>query len=131
MFLTEPVLYLESSDFDDHGNIIYNQFLPRNTPVMILLQSNSCVYCNKAKIDFQRFAEYNRDKIISATIQFDAVADPKFDTLNLNFSNEKVNKIYSNLKGFPSYILYIDNIKYKYEGNRDFESLNGFMKNLI
>jgi thiol-disulfide isomerase/thioredoxin len=129
MFLTDPIKYLESSDFDDDGNIMYSEILPSNKPLMILLQSNSCGYCNMAKPDFQRFAEFNKDRLTSATIQFDAAADPKFRSLNLNFTPEKVNNIYSGLRGFPSYVLYIGNTKYKYDGNRDFESLNNFIRN--
>ena len=129
MYLTEPVLYLESNDFDDDGNIKYSDYLPIDKPDMILLQSNSCLYCNMAKIDYQRFAEHNRDKITSTTIQFDAITDPKFKTLNLNFTHQQVNNIYSDLRGFPSYVLYIGNSKYKYDGKRDFDSLNNFLNN--
>ena len=129
MFLTDPVIYLESSDFDDDGNIIYNNdLLQSNKPVMILLQSNSCGHCNISKPEYQKLAEYNKGKITCATIQFDAITNPKFKSLNLNFTPEKVENIYHKLRGFPSYVLYVGKTKYIYDGNRDFDSLNSFIK---
>ena len=38
-YLTRPVVYLDSNDFDDEGNII-NTDIPKDKPVFIMIQAN-------------------------------------------------------------------------------------------
>lgn len=119
-YMIKPVAYLDSSDFDDEGNII-NKNIPHNDkPVFIMLQANFCGYCRMAKPDFQKFAENNVDKFFCASIQADSNEQLVKDL------QPKMNKIYPNLFGFPSYIVYFKGKKIVYEGGRKVQDLQTF-----
>lgn len=117
-YLTRPVAYLDSKDFDDEGNII-NPDIPKDKPVFIMIQANFCGFCKIAKPDFQEFAEKNPD-FFCAAIQ----ADSKNPDV-LNFKS-KINKIYPNLVGFPSYMIYAQGKRILYNGGRSYLDLQAF-----
>jgi thiol-disulfide isomerase/thioredoxin len=119
-YMIKPVAYLDSSDFDDEGNII-NKNIPQNDkPVFIMLQANFCGYCRMAKPDFQKFAENNVDKFFCASIQADSNEQLVKDL------QPRLGKIYPNLFGFPSYIVYYKGKKVIYEGGRKLQDLQTF-----
>ncbi len=119
-YMTKPVAYLDSSDFDDEGNII-NKDIPQNDkPVFIMIQANFCGYCRIAKPDFQKFCENNVDKFFCASIQADSNEQLVKDL------QPKIGKIYPNLMGFPSYMLYYKGKKIFYEGGRQLQDLQAF-----
>lgn len=117
-YLTKPVAYLDTNDFDDNGNII-NPMIPKDKPVFIMLQGNFCGFCKMAKPDFQKFAE-NTELFFCATIQADS-KNP--DVINLQ---PKMDKIYPNLVGFPSYIILYQDKKIIYSGGRSYNDLKNF-----
>ncbi len=117
-YLTRPVAYLDSTDFDDEGNLINSQ-IP-DLPVFIMFQANFCGYCKLAKPAFQEFAVRNQDKIFVATIQADSEI-PEVQQLRT-----KVQKIYPNLIGFPSYLVCYRGKKIVYSGGRKLEDLQKF-----
>jgi len=119
-FLTKPVAYLDSSDFDDNGNII-NQNIPQDDkPIFILIQANFCGHCRVAKPEFQQFAENNVNTFFCATIQADS-EEPLVKDLQ-----PKMNSIYPNLVGFPSYMIYYKRKRILYNGGRKCQDLQAF-----
>ena len=117
-YLTRPVVYLDSTDFDDEGNII-NPLIPTDKPIFIMFQANFCGFCKMAKPDFQEFAEKNPNFFV-ATIQADS-QNPDV----ANFKN-KINKIYPDLVGFPSYMFYAQGKRIIYNGGRSYKDLQTF-----
>jgi thiol-disulfide isomerase/thioredoxin len=117
-FLEHPVYYLESSDVDSDGNII-NPSIPKDKPILIMLQSLFCGHCTVAKPEFQKLASSQKD-VICLTVQGDASPS------EVDLAKLLMKKTAS--KGFPSYI------KYKggklstksYSGDRKSESLYKF-----
>lgn len=122
-FLQKPIIYLEDSDFDSEGNII-NPHLKTNKPVFIFIQANFCGYCTQAKPDFQSLAEKYQNKCIFATIQGDSEIKESKELM------KKLDKIYPELRGFPSYIIYYNGRRIIYEEGRDFDSMETFLNTL-
>jgi thiol-disulfide isomerase/thioredoxin len=120
-YLTRPIFYLEDSDFDSKGNLITT---PLNKPVFILLQSMQCYHCTKSKPAFQEFANKHKDYVMCGTIQMDS------SKITPEFIN-KIQFIYPDLVGFPSYILYINGKKIVYDGNRSLEDMEKFISRVI
>lgn len=114
-YLTRPVVYLENSDFDIDGNTI-----EKSKPVFIMIQSTGCGHCNYSKPTFHEFAVKNPN-ILCATIQMD------HPSMTKEF-HEKIDKIYPDLWGFPSYILHWNEKKVKYEGNRSLNDITSFIQ---
>ena len=119
-YLTKPIAYLDGNDFDDDGNIVNSNILNDNKPVFIMIQANFCGFCKMVKPDFQMFAE-NNPNIFVATIQADC------DNVNVQkLMATKINKIYPNLVGFPSYLIYASGKRIIYNGGRTLEHLQNF-----
>ncbi len=116
-FLTRPVFYFEEDDFDEKGNILK---INRDKPVFILIQSLKCFHCTNSKPAFQEFAERNKSKVLCGTIQMDSAKMTKA------FVN-KLQYIYPDLVGFPSYILYFNGKKIVYDGDRTVQDMEKFM----
>lgn len=119
-YLTYPVFYLEDSDFDDSGNLIT---IPADKTVFILFQSLRCYHCTEAKPAFLKFSQKNPD-IMCGTIQADS------EKMTKNFAG-KINYIYPDLVGFPSYILYHKGKKVIYDGDRTVEDMEKFVNNVL
>ena len=94
------VAYLEITDFDTNTGNLINNDIPKNTPVVIMVQSSQCGHCETAKPEFQSFAA--KGKVFCATIQADGERE----------SERKLGKILTTLKpsfrGFPDYLLYVN-----------------------
>lgn len=120
-YLTRPVFYLEDSDFDAQGNLVS---IPSNKPVFILLQSLQCYHCTNSKPAFHEFAKKHQNYVLCATIQIDS---PKMTPELL----KKIPLIYPDLVGFPSYILYFNGKKIKYDGNRSLQDMEAFIRRVI
>ena len=119
-YLTHPVFYLEETDFDDTGKLTT---IPANKPVLILLQSLRCYHCTEAKPAFLKFSQKNPD-ILCGTIQMDS------EKMTKEFA-KKINYIYPDLIGFPSYILYYNGKKIVYDGNRTVEDIENFVNGVL
>lgn len=122
MFLNNPVMYLQRSDFNDNGDIINKEIPFDKQPVMIMIQAGFCGHCTQAKPEFQLFADKNKGVITAATIQADGTIPGEKEL------NEIINKIDPEFKGFPSYILYYKNKRTHYDGPRDSDSIEAFCK---
>ena len=123
-YLNKPVAYLVESDFDNNGNLI-NPQIPRDKPVVIMLQGNFCGYCTQAKPAFQKFAESNKGMVFAATIQGDG-KEPGEQELS-----KKLNEFFPDFEGFPTYIGY-KNGKFVgvHHGGRSVEELEKFARSL-
>jgi len=123
MFMDEPVHYLENSDFDKDGNLI-NPDIPKNLPVVIMLQANFCGYCTSAKSAFEEFAKENTDRVFAATIQGDGNVRDEAPL------GKRLNTIKKKFRGFPDYVLYINGKRVEKEiGGRSKVDLEKFTFN--
>lgn len=120
-YLNHPVAYLVDSDIDQDGNLI-NPQIPKDIPVLIMIQANFCGHCTKAKPALQKFAEKNKGKVFVGTIQGDG-KEPGEQELSKRLSN-----IYPTFRGFPEYVKYMGG-KYvgNHEGGRSIEDLEEFV----
>ena len=117
-FLTPPIFYLESSDFDSNGNII-NPSINTDLPIFIMIQANFCGYCTMAKPEFQLFANTFKNKVICATIQADtAQPDPNMKNI--------INIICPELTGFPTYIILYKHKSILYDYGRSFNDMEKY-----
>ena len=123
-YLTPPVAYLDSSDFDEEGNLINSQILSTNQPVFVMIQAVFCGHCTRAKPWFQEFAEKNIGKVICCSIQGDSDMKSVKDLLG------RLNKICPDFVGFPSYVVFNKGEKIRYKGGRKTEDLEEFLKQL-
>jgi len=98
-YLYKPVAYLQASDFDSQGNLI-NPEIPKNVPVVVMVQGNFCGYCTQAKPAFQQFAEQNNGRVFCATIQGDGQEEGEPEL------QKKLSKFYDDFQGYPHYVLY-------------------------
>ena len=123
-YLTPPVAYLDTNDFDDDGNLINKQLLDSNLPVFIMIQAIFCGHCTKAKPWFQEFAQKNVGKVICCSIQGDS------DMKSVKELSNRLNKICSEFVGYPTYVVFNKNKKIKYTSGRKTEDLQSFLNQL-
>ena len=123
MYLNYPIAYLVDKDFNDNGNLI-NDKIPKDKPVLIMIQANFCDYCTIAKHDFQKFAEKNKNKVFSATIQGDGTEQGEKEL------SAKLSTLFPDFKGFPEYVKY-KNEKFIsiHKGGRKLKDLEDFIFN--
>ena len=93
--LEYPIIYLESSDFDDTGNLINDILLSTKKPVIVMIQSKNCGWCTQAKDPYISSASNNRGIIHSV---IDVEADPD--------AAKEVSGKSPNYKGLPHYMCY-------------------------
>lgn len=93
------VAYLQDFDFDDSGNLV-NPKIPKNVPVVIMVQANFCGYCTQAKQAFQEFADKTQGNVFCATIQGDGQEEGEPELA------KRLQTIDPNFRGFPTYFLY-------------------------
>lgn len=120
-YLNHPIAYLVDSDLDQEGNLI-NPDIPKDKPVIIMIQANFCGHCTKAKPEFQKFAEKNKGKVFAATIQGDGKekGEPEL--------SKRLSNIFPDFRGFPEYVKY-NNGKFEgtHDGGRSVEDLEKFI----
>lgn len=95
--------YLVRGDFDNNGDLI-NKDVPKNIPVLIMMQSSNCPYCVDAKPEFQKFINKNKNSIFCATIQTDGYKE-KDEEIKLG---RHMQNIIPNHEGVPEYLLYFN-----------------------
>jgi len=137
--LNYPIFYLNSEDIDSNGKII-NRDIPKDLPVLVMIQSSNCHWCQKAKPEFQKFANnfgyYLRSndnfknlyekykKNVNKELVFVATAKP--DDVNSNLFS----KMDSNFQGFPHFVIYYKGDKHTYTGKRTAEGLKNFLERI-
>ena len=99
-YLSRPVAYLEDEDFDSEGNLKING-IPKNKPVVVMIQAVFCGHCSTAKPAFQEFAN-NNENVFCATIQGDGERDSEKKLAR------RLESIKPGFRGFPDYCLFID-----------------------
>ena len=122
--LVRPIAYLQDSDFDSKGNLV-NPDIPKNKPVVIMIQASFCGHCVTAKPAFQEFANKNSGKVFCATIQGDGKEKGEDELA------KRLDVICPDFKGFPSYVGYKHGkfVAVNNEG-RDVNSLEKFASSL-
>ena len=120
-YLNKPIAYLIDSDIDAKGDLC-NPQIPKDKPVLLMIQADFCGHCTKAKPAYQEFAEKNSGKVFVATIQADG------DQKGEKELGQRIEKIDSSFQGFPHYMLYDRNRKrFTHNGGRDVASLQKFV----
>lgn len=124
LFLNKPVAYLQDKDFDAQGNLV-NPQIPKNLPVLIMVQAGFCGHCTHAKPAFQEFANKNVGKVFCATIQGDGKEPGEAEL------SKRLNDLIPNFVGFPEYVV-INNGKLtkKESGGRGVKDLDDFVKSV-
>ena len=123
-YLTPPVAYLDTTDFDEDGNLINKQLVESNLPVFIMIQAIFCGHCTRAKPWFQEFAQQNVGKVICCSIQGDS------DMKSVKELTGRIHKICPDFVGYPSYVVFNKNEKMRYKGGRKTEDLQSFLNQL-
>jgi thiol-disulfide isomerase/thioredoxin len=116
----ENVMFLESQDFDDSGNLIPSS----DKPVVTMLLASWCVHCKTTKPVFQEFANSENGKnVYTAVIYSDG------PTAGEKQLSKRLNKLIPNFRGFPT-IVKFKNGKYvgTFEGPRTVDGLKKFAK---
>jgi thiol-disulfide isomerase/thioredoxin len=109
--LAPPIIYLESTDFDNNGNLKKKL----NLPAVVMIQANYCGHCTQAKPAFQSFADESNKKVLCFAIEADVKQDSWKKLLNL---------IKPSFQGFPDY-LYVGNKSKNIKG-RSVDNLKDF-----
>jgi len=120
-YLNKPVAYLVDSDFDNNGNLV-NPEIPKDIPVLIMVQANFCGHCTHAKPEFKKLADENNNKIFCATIQGDGQEKGEKEL------GQRLSNMFHKFRGFPEYMLY-KNGKFvkQHEGGRSSNELKEFV----
>jgi thiol-disulfide isomerase/thioredoxin len=121
IYFNDPVMYLDNDDFDSEGNLNVKEIDTTKKPLFIMIQANFCGFCTMAKPHFQQFANENKDKAYFATIQGDEAHPEKMESIKMLMS--RLDKIYPNFFGFPSYMVIYKNKKLNYENDRTKKAL--------
>lgn len=103
----ESVAYLENGDFNIPTKKLVNPKIPKNIPVVIMIQASWCPHCTNAKGAYQEFALKNKGKVFCATIEADGERESEKE-LGKNISN-----LISDFQGFPHYVMYFNGKKYE------------------
>ena len=120
-YFDKPVAYLEIQDFDKNTGNLINNDIPKDIPVVIMLQSSWCNHCKKAKPKFQEFANATKGHVFCATIQADG------ERKSENALGEIVKTLKSSFRGFPDYLLYVNGKRVEKEvTGRDVKNLREF-----
>lgn len=102
-YLNLPVHYLERDDFLQNGTIT-NDDVPKNIPVVLMLQANFCPHCKGVKSEFQRFADDYDSKVFCATVQIDG------DQLGEKELHPFSPTIRKGFRGYPEFVLFINGV---------------------
>jgi thiol-disulfide isomerase/thioredoxin len=131
-YLTDPVWYLDESDFTPEGELIPSL---RNKPSVIFIQSLKCGWCTKAIPEFQEFAnKFGGEKgIVNCfTIRCNVGSEDK-PPLQQGEQNvcDKVKKLIPDFKGYPTIAGFVKGT-YKETSNfpRDVDGLEKFARSL-
>ena len=100
-YLNNPVAYLEDSDFNEKGELINND-IPKNTPIVVMIQALYCGHCKNAKPAFQEFANATEGKVFCCTIQGDG------DREGERSLAKRLDVIKPGFRGYPDYVLYFN-----------------------
>ena len=119
-YFDKPVAYLEDQDFDKDGNLIARG-VPKDKPVVVMLQASWCPHCTSARPEFQAFADATAGHVFCATVQ----ADGEFPSEKA--LAKRIKTLKPNFRGFPDYILYKNGRRIDREiKGRDVRSLRDF-----
>ena len=120
-YLNKPVAYLVDSDFDANGNLS-NPQIPKDKPVLLMIQADFCGHCTRAKPAYQEFADKNKNKVFVATIQADGQEKGEEDGIG-----KRVEVLDSSFQGFPHYMLFWKGKRITHNGGRGVSDLEEFV----
>ena len=138
--LNYPIFYLDNEDIDSNGNLSHSD-IPKNVPVLIMIQSPNCHWCKKAKPEYQKFAN-NYGYYLRSNPNYKSLHDKYKDNLiqevafvttidSEDVDSSIFNKIDDSFQGFPHFIVYHNNKRYTYTGDRTSNGLKKFIKSIV
>jgi len=98
-YLNKPVAYLEDQDFTPDGKLVTKD-IPKDMPVVVMVQSLWCPHCTDSKPAFQSFANKTNGKVFCTTIQADGTRQSEKKLA------EKIQTLFPTFRGFPHYAVY-------------------------
>ena len=98
--LDKNVAYLEDPDVGKNGKII-NTDVPKDIPVVIMIQATWCGHCKNALPAFQEFANATVGKVFCATIQIDGERPSEVAL------GKRLKIIDPSFSGFPHFSLFV------------------------
>lgn len=125
-----PIIFLESSDFDQAGRLVYKGKRVTSGKWFIMIQGGFCGYCTKAKPAFVEAASELGSKHINKGIVFATIhVDSKYDEDKKLASKIKDISGHS-LDGIPAFLLYdTQSGKFSlYEGSRTKDGFISFLR---
>lgn len=138
--LNYPIFYLTSSDIDYKG-VLINKNIPKDIPVLVMIQNTGCKYCTLAKPEYQKLADnygyYLRNnkpfeklyqkhkKNIKKELVFVTTVNPK------DVDSKIFKEIDKSFRGYPHFILYYKDKRYTYDGDRTSAALQKFIENKV
>ena len=93
--LEYPIIYMETSDFNDKGEITNNVLLSTGKPIIVMIQSKNCGWCTQAKPAYSSSA-FKHGDIIFTVIDVEKNTD----------AAKKVSETSPNYRGLPHYMCY-------------------------
>lgn len=116
----ENVMFLESQDFDEAGNLVRSA----DKPVIAMILASWCGHCKTTKPIFQQFADLENGKNAYTAVIYSDGSTPGEKKLS-----QRISSIVPGFGGFPT-IVKFNKGKYvsTYQGARTVEGLRGFTK---
>ena len=119
-FLNRPIAYLQDFDFNAKGDLV-NPNIPKDKPVIIMIQANFCGHCTVAKPAFSQFASKNNGRVFCATIQGDGQVEGESEL------GKRLEVIHPGFRGFPGYVKYQNCMRSSvHNGGREVADLERF-----
>ena len=94
-YLEFPIIYTESSDFNDKGELTNEVLLSTGKPIIVMIQSKNCGWCTQAKPAYISSANKHSNIIFSV---IDVEKNPD--------AARKVSETSPNYRGLPHYMCY-------------------------
>jgi len=121
-----PFYYLVRNDFAENSTDLTNKKVPKNIPVLIMMQSSTCPYCITARPEFEKFSKManKNNSVFCATIQINGHKRKKQEIELASHLKEYIH----DYKGVPEYLLYFNTklITKKYTPGRSAKDLQNF-----
>lgn len=116
----ENVMFLQSQDFDQQGNLIPTA----DKPVVVMILASWCGHCKNAKPVFQELADSENGKSVYTAVIYSDGPTPQEKELS-----KKLGKLVPGFRGFPT-IVKFRNGKYEetFDGSRNLTAFKNFAR---
>lgn len=127
-----PVGYLQANEFTRAGDLDPQLLL--NGPIFVMIQTQSCPACQRARPIFQQLANsWRRVRLMAIQIDGDLPGERAFTKRPADNAPPLLERVYPRLPGVPSFVLFTPSGgKYFYDGDiADEETLTRFIRSHV